>query len=201
MVLSDSPEGCAAVDVESGALVRLHYPGRPEAPLVPFSVVKATLTDDPDGPDPTQPEAVSLDGPPEVVGRLRGRRARKLLGPLMLPSGAEPLGFPGSAVPYWMAPGDRPSLALLSPEGGRILLRRSAGGATFCQYRWRKAEVELPLADRLAIQAMDAGPFARLAGGAIERAVGFRPRHLVIALSSPQDGRCYKVVSGLLPSP
>ena len=201
MVLADGPEGCAAVDTGSGALVRAAYAGAPQAPLMPYDLVHAVLAEDPDGPDPTQPEAVTLVGPPEVVGRLRGRRARRLIEPLLLPSGEQPLGFPGTAVPYWLAPRDRPSLAVLAPQRGPTILRRGGDTALACRFRWRDTDQELPLADRLARRVIESAPWARLAGTGLARTLGFDPRHLVVALSRPQDGRCYKVVAGLLPSP
>lgn len=197
MVLADGPEGCAAVDVRSGSLVRATYPGRPDRPLVPFDVVRAVLAEDPDGPDPTQPEGVALAATPELVGRMRGRRARKLLAPLALPPGADPFGFPGSATPYWLVPGDRPSLALLRPQSGPVLT--VAGGVLMCRFGWRSVELELPVVDRMARRALGALGAARAGGQLLSNALGFSPSQLVLALTTPHEGRCYKVVAGLLP--
>lgn len=200
MVLADSPDSCATVDVSSGALVRARFPGRPERPLRPFDVVRGVLADDPDGPDPTQPEAVTLAGPPEVVGRLKARPARRLLGPLLLPAGAEPFGFPGSAAPYWTVPGDRPSLALLHPQAAPRLVRRGAD-RVLCHFAWRGVEMELPVVDRAVRRALAAVDWPTLSGRSLARALGFDPSHLVLALTNPRDGRCYKVVTGFLPRP
>jgi hypothetical protein len=52
----------------------------------------------------------------------------------------------------------------------------------------------LPLADRGAAAALDRGGPAHLS-----RALGFHPRRLLVALSPPVNGYCYKVVAGLLP--
>jgi hypothetical protein len=197
MVLADGPEGCAAVDVRTGSLVRASYPGRPERALAPFDVVRAVLADDPDGPDPTQPEAVALASTPELVGRLRGRRVRKLLSPLALPAGAEPFGFPGTATPYWLVPGDRPSLALLRPQSGPVLSRM--GEVLTCRFGWRDVELELPVVDRPARRAVASAGAARLGGQLLCGTLGFNPAHLVLALTTPHEGRCYKVVAGLLP--
>lgn len=197
MVLADGPEGCAAVDVRSGSLVRATYPGRLERPLTAFDIVRAVLAEDPDGPDPTQPEAVALATTPELVGRMRGRRARRLLGPLALPAGADPFGFPGSATPYWLVPGDRPSLALLRPQSGPVL--SVAEGVLMCRFGWRSVDLELPVVDRVARRALAAVGAARLGGQLLSSALGFSPSQLVLALTTPHEGRCYKVVAGLLP--
>lgn len=200
MVLSDSPQGCAAVDVSSGALVRAAFSGRTEAPLAPFDLVRAILAFDPDGPDPTQPEAVVLTQAPEVLGRMRGRAVRRLLAPLLLPQRAEPFGFPGSAAPYWTVPGDRPSLAVLRPSSGPSLVRRN-GDVVACRFGWRDVELELPVVDNLAVRAASVSNGARVGGRALARVLGFEPTHLVLALTAPIDGRCYKVVAGFLPRP
>ncbi|HUZ43598.1 MAG TPA: hypothetical protein VMU63_04285 [Acidimicrobiales bacterium] len=199
MVLADGPEGCAAVDVRSGSLVRASYPGRPDRPLAAFDLIRVVLAEDPDGPDPTQPEGVSLVATPQVLGRVRRRRVRRLLEPLTLPAGAEPFGFPGSATPYWLVPGDRPSLAVLRPQSGPQLKRYRDG--LFCRFGWRGVEVELPLVDRAARRLATAADTPRLSGGQLAGTLGFMPSHLVLALTTPHEGRCYKVVAGLLPAP
>ncbi|HET6793193.1 MAG TPA: hypothetical protein VFH45_02050 [Acidimicrobiales bacterium] len=202
MALADGSEGCAAVDTSSGALVRAHYQGRAERPPAAFDVVEAVIGADPDGPDPTQPEAVVLDRPPSVVGRLRRRRARKLLAPLLLPAYEQPFGFPGSAVPYWEVPGDRPSLAVVAPERGPLIVRRSESGlGPACRFGWKGVDMELPLADSSAVRAFDEVSWPQLGGGRLSSVLGFDPRLLVLALSAPRHGRCYKVVAGLLPTP
>ena len=199
MVLADGPEGCACIDMSSGALVRAAYEGSPAQALTLFDVVRARIADDPDGPDPTQPEGVTLAAPPQAVGRARRRRARRLIEPLLLPPGAEPFGFPGSAAQYWTVPGDRPSLAVLAPQKAPILLWRTATHLA-CRFGWRGVEFELPVADAgLREAAADAGP--RLTGRTLARCLGFAPEYLLLALSAPQAGRCYKVVAGLLPQP
>jgi len=200
MVLTDGPEGCAAVDVSSGALVRAGYPGSPGRPLLPFEVVKAVIAEDPDGPDPTQPEAVVLSAPPEPAGRIRGRQARRLLAPLVLPAGEAPFGFPGSAAPYWTVPGDRPSLALIAPDRPPVVQRRGDESVT-CRFGWGGADLELPVADRRVRHAMAGGEWPRLAGPSMREVLGYDPSLVVMALSAPQAGRCYKVVAGLLPRP
>lgn len=199
MVLADGPEGCATIDVSSGALVRARYQGTLERPLRSFDLVRAAIAEDPDGPDPTQPEAVTLAEPPEASGRLAGRHARRLIEPLLLPPGEPFFGFAGSAAPYWTVPGDRPSLALISPERPPILQFRSPGHLV-CRFGWRSVEMELPVADPTSRRVMAEG-WPRLGGRALSQALGFGPAYLLLALSAPQSGRCYKVVAGFLPKP
>ncbi|HEX5266697.1 MAG TPA: hypothetical protein VFW24_07975 [Acidimicrobiales bacterium] len=198
MVLCDGPEGCAAVDVSSGALVRGRYSAPAGSALAPFDLVRAVIAEDPDCPDPTQPEAVALAGPPERVGRLRRRQVRRLVAPLLLPAGEQPFGFPGSAAQYWTVPGDRPSLAVLAPQRPALVRDRGEGDVV-CRFGWAGVEVELPVADQPVRRA--AGPRSVLTGGDLEQLLGFAPTLLVLALSDPQDGRCYKVVVGFLPRP
>jgi hypothetical protein len=198
VVLAQVPSGCAAVDVSSGSLVRAEYAGQPPRPLRPLELVKAVLGEDLFGPDPTQPEAVVLAGPPEPVGQVRPRQLKKLLAPLLLPEGAEPFGFPGSAARYWMVPGDRPSLALLRPEAPPTLVLRRDGHPA-CRFGWRRAQLELPLLDLTAGQALTDSGLAGLSGKLLAQWLGFDPAYLVLALTPPRAGHCYKAVAGLLP--
>lgn len=199
MVLADGPEGCATIDISSGALVRAAYPGRPDSPLGVYDLVRAPIAEDPDGPDPTQPEAVSLAAAPTSAGRLRGRQARRLIEPLLLPDGQEPLGFAGSAIPYWTVPGNRPSLALLRPQRPPVVQYRPSGRLV-CRFGWRNVELELPVAEPRVAEAMAAG-WPRLGGKALDQVLGYGAAYLLVALSAPQSGRCYKVVAGFLPRP
>jgi hypothetical protein len=197
MVLADSPEGCACVDLGSGALVRTELPTDPAGAWRPFEVIDVSLADDPD-PDPTQPEAVILDEPPVRHGRLRGRKARRTLAGLALPAGEQPLGFPGSAVPYWAVAGDRPSVAVVKPDRGPLLMRRH--GEVMCRFGCGRMEAELPLADPRALAAVARASEQRLGGALLGRLLGYRPEYLVVMLSRPHDGRCYRVVTAVLPA-
>ena len=199
MVLCDGPEGCAAVDVSSGALVRARYTEPAAAPLAPFDLVRAVIGEDPDCPDPTQPEAVALAGAPERAGRLRRRQVRRLVAPLLLPAGEQPFGFPGSAAQYWTVPGDRPSLAVLAPPRPPVVRDRGNGDVA-CRFGWGPVDLELPVAHQ-PVRRSAAGSRSLLTGTELGQLLGFPPDLLVLALSDPQDGRCYKVVAGFLPRP
>jgi hypothetical protein len=174
LVLAGGHRGCAAVDLSTGGLVHAHWP-EVVAPSSPFTLVRARVADDQDELDPTRPEALTLAGPPRPVGRLHQRRAERWLRALLHPAGEHLLGFAGSATPYWTLNGDRPSVALVAPPARPMVL------GSWCRFRWRNVVHTLPILPT-------ALPFAPP-----------RPRRLLVSLSAPVEGHCYKVVAGLLP--
>ncbi|MDP9070568.1 MAG: hypothetical protein M3N68_04660 [Actinomycetota bacterium] len=174
LVLAGAHRGCAAVDLGTGALVHAHWPeGVP--PLTPFTLARGRLADEQEDRDPVRPEAVALSTAPCPVGRIPGRRAERWLRPLLHPPGEHLLGFAGTATPYWALSGDRPSVALVSPASRPIVVGNR------CRFRWRNAVHTLPV-------LATALPFAPA-----------KPRRLLVSLSAPVAGHCYKVVAGLLP--
>jgi hypothetical protein len=203
MVLAYGQEDIAAVDLGSGALVRLRIesPAGADLSLAPFDVVEATWAADPERDDLAQPEAVSLDGFPEVVGALHGRRARRVLRHLVAPPEQHLLGFPGSSAPYWEFHGMRPSLALVIPSRGPLLFSRKSDHGVWVRFGWPRSDNWLPVEDRRAVAALWAARRDRLSGRDLARALGFRPHFLVVALSRPRDGHCYKTVAAILPRP
>lgn len=189
LVLAADGGQCAGVDLDSGALVRAWCAARPERRPRAYDVVSVTLAADPDAvPDPTEPEALVLDQAPEVVGRITGRRAERLLRPLVHPAGKPLLGFHAPAVPFWERRADHPSIALVEPEGD-IALRRE-GTFLACRFAWQGIVRELACLDRRIATEMDATGMGRRAGGKDDR--------LVIALTPPIDGHCHKVVETVL---
>ncbi len=248
MVVATGPDDTTAVELRTGAFVRLRLerqlagaageasehprpraeehgagdPGGgrllvPEAPapdgeaglrvdpepgmLLPFDVVDATWADDPQRDDLAQPEAVSVSGQPLVVGRLRGRRARGLLKGLVAPPAQQLLGFAGSAAPYWEFHGMRPSVALVVPSRGPLLFRRRADGSVWTRFGWPRIDQWLPVEDRRAVACLWASGQDRLSGRALSTSLGFRPHYLLVAVSRPRQGHCYKTVTALLPRP
>ncbi|MGD0320524.1 MAG: hypothetical protein ABSC00_02790 [Acidimicrobiales bacterium] len=203
MVLACSEDDVAAVDLGSGALVRLRVdPSKSSDPTFsPFDVVDATWAADPERDDLAQPEAVSLDGAPAAVGALRGRRARRVLRRLVTPVEQHLLGFPGMSAPYWEFGGTRPSLALVMPSRGPMLFRRSADRTVWARFGWQRSDNWLPVEDRRAVASLWASRRDRLSGRELARELGFRPHFLVVTLSRPRDGHCYKVVAAILPRP
>ncbi len=192
LVLSADGDHCAGVDLASGALVRAWSPSPAEDRYRPYDVVSVTLDEDHDGlPDPHQPEALFLTGPPEPLRRLSGRPVQRLLRPLVHPRQQPLLGISSSVIPFWERRPDHPSIAVVEPEGPIRLRRESAYLA--CRFGWQGHERELPCVDRHLAAAMD-----RTGRRHLVAAKGYR---LLVALTPPMDGRCHKVVQTLLPRP
>ncbi|HLH46910.1 MAG TPA: hypothetical protein VKV25_07110 [Acidimicrobiales bacterium] len=192
LVLADDGGHCAAVDLDTGVLVRAWSPRASERRLRPYDVVEVTLAPDPEAvPDPSEPEALVLDDAPEPVGRLAGRRVERLLRPLLHPKHAPLLSTHGPAVPFWERSADHPSIALVEPDG-EIVLRREPGYLA-CRFEWQGKQRELPCLDRRVAADMDLD-------GRRHRVVERRTR-LLVALTPPIDGHCHKVVEAVLPRP
>jgi hypothetical protein len=203
LVLAYGPEDIAAVELRSGAFVRLRVDeGTGDSDgLLPFDLVDAVWAEDPQRDDLAQPEAVSLSGPPVAVGRLRGRRARRLLKSLLAPPTSHLLGFPGSAAPYWEFAGTRPSVALVAPSRGPLLFRRRGDDSVWARFGWPGNDHWLPVEDRRALACLWASGRERLSGRALTGALGFEPHYLLVTVSRPRQGHCYKTVAALLPRP
>lgn len=191
LLLAPGDDHAAAVDLDSGGLVWATW--NPDDSnivpigLRPLDVVTAQTHVKPPLPDPARPEGVALAGAPVAIGRLRGRRAERLLRPLHHPERDQLLGFAGPAVPYWTLAGDRPSMAVVAPRGP-VIIAPTADGLTV-RFTWRAALHELPCTD----------PVAKAAAAAHGRPVQ-APRRLLVTLSEPYLGHCYKVVTALLPA-
>jgi hypothetical protein len=189
LILAPHTEHAAGVDLGSGALVRAWF-GAPSAHrLRPYDLVRATLSGDTDAPDPSEPEAVVLSGAPERIGRLTGRRAEKLLRPLIHPNDAPLLGSHAPALPFWARRADQPSVAVVQPQGPVLLRREPAYLA--CRFAWAGTVRELPCLDRRLAGDMDRT-------GQRQRVVDKGTR-LVVAFTPPIDGHCHKVVESVLP--
>jgi len=203
MVLACTDEDTTAVDLESGAVVRLRIGWNPEREpdLNPFDVVDVVWADDPEQDDLAQPEAVTVTGIPSALGRLRGRRARRVLRSVVIRADQHLLGFPGSSAPYWEFRGMRPSVAVVVPSRGPVLFRRREDDTVWARFSWPRSDNWLPVEDRRAIAALETARRDRLSGKDLESALGFRPQFLAVVLSRPRDGHCYKIVASLLPRP
>lgn len=211
LVLASGPGRCTGIDVASGAFVRGRWASAadPEAP--PYRLADAVIAADEAPPDPACPEDVLLERPPQPAGRLPRRRTEHYLRALEAPPGLPLLGFRGPAIPYWQVPGTHPSLALLRPTRGPQLAIASgqpddaghgpALPAARARFQWGGLEHSLPVADpRLVTLALATGRH-RLSGDALARAVGYRPRYILVALTGPEGGHCYKSVATFLPPP
>jgi hypothetical protein len=203
LVLACGSDDVTAVDVSSGAMARLRFTWPPERrpDLGPFDVVDAVTAVDPERDDLAHPEAFTVERVSEAVGRLRGRRARRLLRQVVAPVEPHLLGFPGTSAPYWEFRGMRPSVALVAPSQGPLLFRRAPDGSPWARFGWPRSDNWLPVEDRRAIAALWAVQRDRLSGKDLASALGFRPHYLLVALSRPRNGHCYKTIVAFLPRP
>lgn len=196
LVLVADPRGCVGVDLDSGSFVRASHPVATELPS-PFEVVAGEIEGAMEPPDAARPEAVILAEPPTPVGQLPLKRAEKLLAPLHHPPQLPLLGLPGAAIPYWTLSGDRPSLALVHLRSDARLRWGPYGPE--CHFWWQGVGHELPFVDSRAVAALDLAGTLRPSRADVERRLGFRPRRVLVMLTPPENGYCYKAVGALLP--
>jgi hypothetical protein len=201
LVLSSTTEDTTVVDLATRTVmrVRVPWPQGHEPDISTFDVVEVTLADDPERDDLAQPEATTVADLPRHVGTLRGRHLRKLLRRLVASPDGPLLGFPGPSAPYWEFRGFRPSVALIEPTRRPQLIRRQADGSTWVRFGWNRDDVWLPVEDRSAARALDAARRERLSGKSLATALGFEPQYLLVTVSPPRDGHCYKVCAAVLP--
>jgi hypothetical protein len=201
LVLSSTREDTTVVDLATRTVMRVRVPWPPEhdPDIGTFDVVEVTLADDPERDDLAQPEATTVADLPRHVGTLRGRRLRKLLERLVASPDGPLLGFPGPSAPYWEFRGFRPSVALIEQTRKPQLIRRQADGTTWVRFGWDREDVWLPVEDRNAARALDAARRERLSGKSLASALGFEPQYLLVTVSPPRDGHCYKVCAAVLP--
>jgi hypothetical protein len=192
LVLAFDGQHCAGVDLGTGALVRAWSLDPPTRRIVTYDVVAVTLADNDDAvPDPAEPEALALAGPPTPVRRLSRWRTERLLRPLVHPAGKPLLDLHTPAVPFWERRSDHPSIGLVEPRGPVGLWRD--GSYLACRFIWQGLEHELPCLDRRLASEMDRS------GRTF--APGPRRARLLVCLTAPIDGRCHKVVEAILPRP
>jgi hypothetical protein len=200
VVLSAGPEECVAVDRASGAFVRVELAGIEQPALERYDIVVAELAVGEEVPDPARPEAARLADAMYPVGRLKGRRSRRFLESLLAPPTKDLLGFAGPSTTYWTISGTDPSVALVKPERGPQLFLRD-DGVPFARFAWGRVQRQLPVTDPALVSALGSGDRGRLAPGELEAALGFKTAYLLIALTRPRDGHCYKTVAAALPRP
>jgi hypothetical protein len=217
LLLAPGPDW-AAVDVASGALVRgalsSYEHELPAAlaspPLTSLRLVLAALTE----PwDPARPEAVALES--VASNRPPSRRAvRRLLDVIARSDDdAVMLGGLGPSLPFVELGGNRPSVAVVAPSGGRV--RFTGESEVVAHFRVGQHVHAVPLVSGAA-QWLKAGEIPTAAS----RAVGLDRRHrrsgagqlgpgieptvpvlLVVGLGRPTAGQVRKVVLGVLPAP
>jgi hypothetical protein len=202
LVLSSTPEDTTVVDLATRTVmrVRVPWPEGHEPDIGTFDVVEVTLAEDPERDDLAQPEATTVADLPRHVGSLRGRQLRKLLRRMVASPEGPLLGFPGASAPYWEFRGFRPSVALIEPTRRPQLIRRNSDQSTWVRFGWNLDDVWLPVEDRHAARALDAARRERLSGKGLATALGFDPQYLLVTVSPPRDGHCYKVCAAILPA-
>jgi hypothetical protein len=198
LVLAADTGGCVGVDMESGAFVRATYPGGAHD-LAPYDVAVGEITEPSRPVDQSRPESVALVGAPRRTGSMTSRRAERWLEPLQHPRRGALLGFPGRAVPYWTLAGDRPSLTLVELATGPQVRRGPFGYE--CRFTWQGARHQLPLLDQRALACLDEVGWPRYSSRDVQHLLGHRVRRLLVVLTPPHQGYCYKVVASLLPAP
>ena len=192
LLLAPGEGEAACVDLDTGGLVWAVWNPDPDATKIvsinlrPLDVCAARTVHNPSPPDPSRTETIELVDPPVAIGRLRGRRAQKLLTPLHHPEKDQLLGFAGPAIPYWTLVGDHPSMTIVNPYGEVVLVPTDEG--LMVRFRFRGVIYELPCTDAAAAAAVTAR------GGPVKA-----KRRLLVTLSPPYIGHCYKVVPALLP--
>jgi|SRR5579875_67314 len=190
MVLSTGAHHCVGVDLASGALVRAWSFSEVDQRLAPYDLVWVTVGGGPESvPDPTEPDAIVTEGAPARAGQLSGRRATRLMRPLLHPERMPLLGFHGPTVPLWERKPDHPSVALVQPSG-LVAVTIEAGGM-WCHFVWDSRPQVLVCADpRLAAWMQRTGR---------TKATLREGTYLVVALEPPVEGLCHKVVEAVVP--
>jgi hypothetical protein len=199
LVLAADPSGCVGVDLDSGAFVRASYTPAAVRPPELFDIVTGRIGDASQPLDVSRPESLRLEAPPVVDGQMSPRKAARWLDPLVHPRRGPVLGFSGRAVPYWTLAGDRPSLTLLDVASAPHV--RLAEGGYECRFTWQTARHQYPLGDRRLATQLEAVGWPRYSGRELHRLLGWKVRRLLVVLTPPHEGYCYKVVAALLPAP
>ena len=200
LVLSSTREDTTVVDLATRTVmrVRVPWPEDHDPDIATFDVVEVTLAPDPERDDLAQPEATTVADLPRHVGTLRGRQLRKLLEEWWRPqtarfSASRPVG-PLLGVP-WLPSLGRVDRADPEPAADPPASGRDDVGA----FRLGPEDVWLPVEDRNAARALDAARRERLSGKSLATALGFEPQYLLVTVSPPRDGHCYKVCAAVLP--
>jgi hypothetical protein len=215
MLLAPAPDW-VAVDMATGALLRSRLveaepPGllTTGAPLAPVSIDLAPVAE---AWDPSRPEAVAVADVREIRSPSR-RSQHRLLTEIAGPyGGGGLLGGVGPSLPFVELRGDRPSVCVVAPAGGRV--RVVGDEPMVAHFRTGQQSHTLPLAEG-ASRWLKAGeiPTAsshvaashrgrRLRGG--ERlGPGLEPTIsvlLVVGLGEPVMGQVRKLVLGVVPA-
>jgi hypothetical protein len=201
VVLGSSNSITTVMDVASRSIVRwrVPWPTGVESDLRLFDLVRGELSFSTERDDLAQPEALNLADLPVRLGTYRHKRLREWLEALKTPTEGQLFGFRGPSSPYWEFRGERPSVALITPERGPQVLRRDDDGTTWVRFGWSGEDIWLFCDDPALIRMMDTTRVSSLSGKDLATAIGYKPQYVLAALSDPVEGHCYKVCLGILP--
>ena len=108
-------------------------------------------------------------------------------------------GFPAPRPPTGSFGASGPRSPSSSPPGALSSFGARPTGSTWVRFGWDRDDVWLPVEDRHAARALDAARRERLSGKSLAAALGFIPQYLLVTVSPPRDGHCYKVCAAILP--
>jgi hypothetical protein len=196
LVLAPSRTLTVGVDLGSGAFVRMTHEPPKESNLAPRYGDVATGRMGVAADNEVRPtEHVSLLNPLRTVGRMKPRQIEKVLAPLVHPVGKPLFGCEGPALPMWSV-GSIPVLGLIEPESDLAITVTDRGVAV--RFGWRGYTYQLPVEDRRILRRLDWLPKSPVAGRALAEVVGFYPSRVLLGLSEPVNGYCYKTALALL---
>jgi len=201
IVLGSSNSITTVMDVASRSIVRwrVPWPTGVDSDLRLFDLVRGELSFSTKRDDLAQPEALNLADLPVRLGTYRHKRLREWLEALKTPTEGHLFGFRGPSSPYWEFRGERPSVALITPERGPQVLRRDDDGTTWVRFGWSGEDIWLFCDDPALIRMMETTRVSSLSGKDLATAIGYKPQYVLAALSDPVEGHCYKVCLGILP--
>ena len=101
------------------------------------------------------------------------------------------------SIPYWTLVGDRPSLALVEPSDGPLLVATDSGYD--CRFGWQGVVHQFPLGDRGLTDQLVALRRRRSSPRELRRLLGYHPGRLLLMVAAPSGGHCTKQVAALLP--
>jgi hypothetical protein len=199
LVLAPSRELTYGVDLGSGAFVKMHHE-RPyrteEAPRYGDVAVGQLAATDANPPEALPAEDVVLQSPLRTVGRMKPRHIEKTLQPLHHLSGRPLFGCEGPALPMWSVGRTTNGVTLVEPESDLAVTVTERG--TTVRFRWRNHTYQLPLEDHRVNRRLDWLPDSPATGRALARVIGFFPSRVLLSLTEPVNGYCYKTAVALL---
>jgi hypothetical protein len=197
LMLAPSRQVSIGVDLASRSFVRLFHPHPTDVRTAPrfgdVAVGRVGLAAEDAHMD--SPEVVQMSTPLQAVGKMKPRQIERLLEPLQQQPGTPLFGCEGPAIPMWALP-TTSSITLIEPQHD-ISLQTGSSGVT-ASFRWRGYTYRLPVEDRRVLARLDWLPPQPVQGRPLAELIGFFPSRLLIGLTAPQHGYCYKAVSALM---